>query len=199
MQMTLVPITAALTKSVAYDSQRQFLFVYPALVVFAGLGVSFVMTHCTAGKRNLFFRSSLMLVACFALVIPAVDAVRLWPYSYIYVNPLASLEGIGKSWESDYWGASSREALQFVPSGSLVARDSPYFSLVAPYLSDRQLREIPDLDDLPLGQSYYFLRNHRVGFGWTGLPSNCARVSTLQKLFRGKIIPLAYVGYCVKK
>jgi hypothetical protein len=200
LQMTLIPVVASVTGSVAYDSQRQFLFVFPALMVFASLGLAVLMwvAGCIA-FRALLARSCVLLVAAAALIIPTLESARLWPYSYIYVNPLASINGFSKNWESDYWGASSREALSFVPDGSLVARDSPYFSLISPYFLDRRLQEISDMRGLERGTEFYFVRNHRVGFGWLGLPDNCHEVARVERQLRRERIPLSYVGYCVKR
>ena len=50
-----------------------------------------------------------------ALLIPMFEQTLLFPYNYIYVNPIAGLGGVNGRWETDFWGASSREALSKLP------------------------------------------------------------------------------------
>jgi hypothetical protein len=94
-----------------YDGLRHFLFILPALAVFAGLGAACVLQWSSTHRRLRF--TAILLFVLFLL--PVKDLVRLHPYQATYFNSLAG--GVGEAWqkyETDYWASSYKEAMTWV-------------------------------------------------------------------------------------
>ncbi|HKP55499.1 MAG TPA: glycosyltransferase family 39 protein [Polyangiales bacterium] len=110
---TFAPLAAAmLLRPVLYDGQRHFLFLLPPLAAGSGLllsrflGASRVPSTLRAG-------AAVVLIALAGLTFR--DMLSLHPYEYVYFNRLAGgLHGAADRFETDYWGASYREGLQWV-------------------------------------------------------------------------------------
>lgn len=108
----LVPIVYfSLLRPNAYDGLRHFLFILPALAVFAGLGAAHVLQWASAWKK----RRCVAILLFVLFLLPAKDLVRLHPYQATYFNTLVG--GVGKAWqkyETDYWASSYKEAMKWV-------------------------------------------------------------------------------------
>ncbi len=113
-QLLLMPLLAVLAHSTIYDATRQFLFVVPVAVVLAALGIRWLVGRLAERRRWLIVVWVLVSVG---LVVPVVDQMRLFPYSYVYFNELASLKPINGNWATDYWRASGRELVPLIPAG----------------------------------------------------------------------------------
>lgn len=99
LQVTLVPVLLTVNNSVVYNGSRAVMFVFPAMVVLACLGL-----HSSVGHR---MKSKLPIVAVWLLaVLPLAENYLLFPYGYTYVNPAARLLGTEKHWEMDFFGLS---------------------------------------------------------------------------------------------
>lgn len=102
---------AAIVRPNVYDGLRHFLFVLPAIALFAGLGA---LTIATAPRRGAP-RALATLAVVAALLWPVPALVRLHPYQYTYFNELVGgLSGASGRYETDYWVASYREAMQWI-------------------------------------------------------------------------------------
>ena len=104
-----LPMAAAIgLGSTTYDNARHFLFVQPALYLFAALGLQQVWEWV----RGNWARAILVLAA----LMPAILAIlRLHPYEYVYFNELAGgVRGAFRRYELDYWALSYREAAQYI-------------------------------------------------------------------------------------
>ena len=100
-----------LAKPVIYDGLRHFLFLIPILVVLAASGA---VEFWLGSSRSLVKNIVAGLVALNLLVV-GVHMVRLHPYEYIYFNELTGgLKGSEGNFDSDYWGASFREAVEWL-------------------------------------------------------------------------------------
>ncbi len=97
-----------LLKPVVYDGLRHFLFLLPVMgVMAAGAFAEFLLT-----QRN---RRVIGLTTAFLALFVAVDLIRLHPYEYVYFNELTGgLRGAQARFETDYWGASFKEAVEWV-------------------------------------------------------------------------------------
>ena len=93
-------------RTALYDNFRQVLFILPPLFWLAGVAIEQV-------KRPAFQMALIVLA-----VLPGiVDGIRLHPYEYIYYNRfIGGVDGAQGRFELDYWGASYREAAEFVNS-----------------------------------------------------------------------------------
>ncbi len=92
--------------SALYDNFRQIFFILPPLFWLAGLGMEKI-------KRP---ASQVALIA--VMILPGVaEGIRLHPYEYIYYNRfIGGVDGAQGRFELDYWGASYREAAEYVNS-----------------------------------------------------------------------------------
>lgn len=101
----LAPLLVSVsTGSLVYNGWRHFYFSYFGLILLAALGVA------------LLLRWRLKLVSICLAALIAADAAGLileHPNQYAYYNALVSREGQLK-YETDYWGVSTREALETI-------------------------------------------------------------------------------------
>ena len=94
-----------------YDGLRHFLFILPALAVFAGLGAGCVLQWASTHGKLRF----MPVLVCVLFLLPVKDLVRLHPYQATYFNALVG--GVGEAWkeyETDYWASSYKEAMEWV-------------------------------------------------------------------------------------
>lgn len=92
-----------------YDSWRHFIFLTIPLIVIAVYGAYTIFLI----KNNLIkvILFSLIAINLFAT---AVEMKVLHPYQYIYYNSLVGgLKGANSKYETDYWGAANREAVEW--------------------------------------------------------------------------------------
>ncbi|MDD5586405.1 MAG: glycosyltransferase family 39 protein [Alphaproteobacteria bacterium] len=115
------PVFFAVTRHPAlYDAVRHFIFILPLLCVLAALAIKQILKYGLHGlvkirSHNVRQLTVIMFVAGLAAVMTAqiVPMVRLHPYEYIYINPLAGgVKGGYGHYELDYWGSSFKEAAE---------------------------------------------------------------------------------------
>ena len=87
----------------------------PAVAILAGIGAARLIRATLAKGASTRLRWAAALVLAVALAVPTVEQTRLYPYNYVYVNPLAGLGGVEGRWETDQLYVSSREAFRRVP------------------------------------------------------------------------------------
>jgi 4-amino-4-deoxy-L-arabinose transferase-like glycosyltransferase len=108
-----VPITwVVLNRTPLYNGYRHLLFVIPFLAVLAALGV---VGFLTSRAPRLARGTAALALASFTSL-AAVDAVQLHPYQYAYFNRLLAggLAGAADRFDTDYWGASYKEATEWL-------------------------------------------------------------------------------------
>ena len=114
-QALMLPLAAVLTGSVMYSGMRQHIYMLPAVAILIGVGAqrlwAWVETRQPVGR----WRGTAAAVLAAALLVPMAEQLRLFPYDYTYVNPVARIGGVNDRWETDYWVASAPEALSRVP------------------------------------------------------------------------------------
>jgi hypothetical protein len=95
-----------------YNGYRHVLFVIPFLAVLAALGAAGFLTS----RAPRLARGAAALAFATLLLLTAVDAVQLHPYQYVYFNRLLAggLPGAADRFDTDYWGASYKEATEWV-------------------------------------------------------------------------------------
>lgn len=189
MQIFLVPTLTVLSRGHTY--LRHHLYVYPAVAILAACGVSLVM-QWARGSRIGQMNYVVKLLALAAVLIPSYEAARLFPYSYVYVNPVAAATGYSNRWETDYWATSFREALDSLPEGqdALVYR---WPQNVAPFVNDLTPVSSRDLEGM---DRVNVLFPRSVGLGWLGNQVGCAPRDSVSRHFRNENLVMSYVLSC---
>jgi len=110
-----------------YDGIRHFLFVLPALALFAALGAEGLLSF--RARPALRFAAGATIFA--ALLVPAITMVRLHPYQSAYFNALVGgLRGAAGRYETDYWAASYKEAAEWINANRVPDPNRPTKVLV---------------------------------------------------------------------
>ena len=115
LQLALLPAASILAGSTMYSGLRLHLYMLPAVAILAGIGAAKLIRATRAKGSSPRLRWAAALVLAVALAVPTVEQTRLYPYNYVYVNPLAGLGGVEGRWETDELYVSSREAFRSVP------------------------------------------------------------------------------------
>ena len=94
-----------------YGGWRHALFVYPPMVVAAGLGFNTLIDIC----KNKYLKITATALPFLLLIPSALHIIRNHPYEYVYFNELAG--GMDKAYgnyEMDYYYHSTREATEWI-------------------------------------------------------------------------------------
>jgi hypothetical protein len=106
-----------------YDAWRQFLFLSGPLILIAALGVYVLIL-----SKNKIVAAAGILLCILNICVTAREMVTLHPYEYIYFNSLVGgLKGAYGRYETDYWGASFKEATDWIVANRLsLSHDTLY-------------------------------------------------------------------------
>ncbi|MFA5770616.1 MAG: glycosyltransferase family 39 protein [Patescibacteria group bacterium] len=92
-----------------YDSWRHFLFLVIPFIIIAVFGAYFI-----SKIKNYFVKIILFVLITINLFQTVFEMKALHPYQYIYYNSLVGgLKGADGKYETDYWGASYKEAVEW--------------------------------------------------------------------------------------
>jgi hypothetical protein len=146
-------IFTTLTKPVDYDAIRHFLFVVPPLSIVASISVAKFLEKSHIWLINVLFLAGILI----SMVISISDMVKLHPDEYIYFNRLfgKGVAQASKSYDTDYWGNSYKEAVDWVVNNYPVPVNGPklkiascLFSLsTSYYLQDNRFEYIGSYND----------------------------------------------------
>jgi hypothetical protein len=105
----LIPLVAfTILRPSLYDNTRQLLFVSPPLFLIAGLAVEKLFQNLHRTYVSIGILTILLLPGIYSII-------RLHPYQYTYYNSfVGGLQGSDGRFESDYWAASFREAIEYL-------------------------------------------------------------------------------------
>jgi hypothetical protein len=106
------PAMAMLLGSTLYDGARHLIFILPPLSALAGIALS-----AWIGKRDIprWLRTGVLGAAALSAIMTMVELPRLHPYESVYFNRLAGgLPGAADRFETDYWGLSYREGMEWI-------------------------------------------------------------------------------------
>jgi hypothetical protein len=115
LMMAFVPVLYATVRHPAlYDTVRHFLFVIPLASVVAALAAREIYTWFVSRSVSPKLVDVAMGLAFFvATGTQAIAMVRLHPYEYIYANNfVGGAHGAYGRFETEYWGASFKEAAE---------------------------------------------------------------------------------------
>jgi tetratricopeptide (TPR) repeat protein len=106
----LFPVVFVLIKqSNLYGSWRHFLFVYPGMILLAGLGF-----HALLKKKRIIRMATIVLFLAFSIH-PARFMAANHPYYYLYYNELTGgLKGAYTNYETDYYYHSMRAGAEWL-------------------------------------------------------------------------------------
>jgi len=94
-------------KSNLYSSWRQFLFVYPGIVLLASMGFLYLYEFI----ENRYLKWTLIALLVVLSIHPLKFMIKNQPYSYLYYNQLVGgLNGAYANYETDYYYVSQTEA-----------------------------------------------------------------------------------------
>ncbi len=94
-----------------YDGIRHFLFVLPAVAIFAGLGAVRVASLASRFLGRIGGHACALVL----LLLPVIDCVRLHPYEYVFFNSLVGgVEGASGRYDTEYFATSYREGMALV-------------------------------------------------------------------------------------
>jgi hypothetical protein len=98
-------------KPVLYDGLRHFLFLLPIL---AGIAALSAIEWLRSRPKGILFKIILGLCLFNGLTV-VYQLVQLHPYEYIYFNEIiGGLKGSQGKFDNDYWGASFKEAVDWL-------------------------------------------------------------------------------------
>jgi hypothetical protein len=123
-------ILFALLRPNAYDGMRHFLFIVPPLALWAAFGCwSLFKRAATSEICRVGLVASLIAVS----TVQTTTLVRWHPYQATYYNLLAGQSGVERTFETDYWLLSYKEAIKWIASQPRVAStaDRPIRVLLA--------------------------------------------------------------------
>ena len=195
-QLLLLPLLAIAVKSTMYDAVRQFLFVVPAAAVLAALGIRLLVQAVGSTRWMVVL---VWVITAAGLLAPAVDQVRLFPYTYAYFNELATIRPVNGNWATDYWRASGRDLVRLIPPGStscvLVESDEPARpcdedASFESFWADRGTNAAPG--ELSAGQ-YWLVRENG---GDISIPPGCVLHDQLTRPLRGQSLVIGQILRC---
>jgi hypothetical protein len=202
LQVVLLPALAILGRSNMYNGQRQFLFVVPAAVALAALGVwALHRWLATRWPDRRALMAAFWSIVAVGIVAPLVSQALLFPYNYTYYNALVASQPLEEHWPTDYWRASSRELWERLPAGGpeACAYESYRYDRVKqcvdegmfqPYLADRGASALPGT--LEPGQIWMVRENQ----GMTELPEGCALHDQITRPLFGQEIVIGQILRC---
>lgn len=98
-------------RSNLYSSWRQFLFVFPGIVILAAIGMAFLFE--SLGKR--IFQIVAVTILLLLCIHPVKFMIKNHPYEYLYYNELTGgVKGAYGSYELDYYYTSQTEASEWL-------------------------------------------------------------------------------------
>lgn len=199
-------IVVAIFSPVLYDGIRQILFILPGVAVFATVGIwaIFQLALRVFESRETVKTLSGVAFGLVAVLI-AVDQLRLYPYNYVYVNEIAQGTGVTGAWETDYWDASFREAID----GYVVAGDPimcghthtlyvdienlrPLCIAASPYVAALS----PGVPSVLGEREFWTVRSEREFLESGPPPSNCAPYSAVTRMLRFEPLVMSRLYIC---
>ena len=141
----LFPIVFVLyEKSNLYSSWRQFLFVYPPMVLLAASGFNFILDYLLKVR---YLTWGIFLLIAIMSVHPVKFMVTDHRYSYLYYNQLAGgLQGAYGNYETDYYYVSQTDASKWLLDYLNERNDTGVVKIKATYSVSWLFRNSPNTE-----------------------------------------------------
>ena len=145
-------------KSNIYSSWRQFLFVYPSIILIAATGLSFIFDYLRKVK---YLKWGIGLLIAILSVHPVKFMASNHRYSYIYYNQLTGgLHGAYGNYETDYYYVSQTEASKWLLDYLEEKKDTGVVKIKATYSVSWLFRNHPEIE------TSYFRYEERSQSDW---------------------------------
>jgi hypothetical protein len=103
-------------ESNVYGAWRHLLFIYPPMVVMAGMGLQSLFEV----SKNKFIKIGFLLLFAGAMINPVAHIFRNYPKQYIYFNEIAGgVKNAYKKYETDYYMVSLKPGTQWIKDNIL--------------------------------------------------------------------------------
>ena len=198
-------VAVAVLDAAAYYGGRQIIFVLPALSVLAAWGLrELVVVLVRYSPSSKITRTIVGALAAVGFVVPLSEQITLFPYNYTYVNVLAQGQGLTGYWETDYWNASIREAVNHVaPGDPATCRSVGDLNInlpnvepctpLEPYVGEGAQAEVSTLAP----NSFWVYRTDRtLAIHGPVSSDNCEFHSQVTRQLRGEEVVMAWVYEC---
>lgn len=108
---------------VIYNGIRHFLYIIPMIVILASVVLFYLL-----GSIKKTYRLAIGFLIALNIFIVGYNLYKLHPYEYIYFNELiGGIRGASGKYELDYWGASYKEATEWIVNNTdLTQKDFIY-------------------------------------------------------------------------
>ncbi|MBI5008933.1 MAG: hypothetical protein HZB98_04660, partial [Bacteroidia bacterium] len=134
---------AIIQKSNLYSSWRQFLFVYPAIVLIAASGFN-MLFESLSWK---YYKWGLSVILIMAAIHPVIYMVNNPRYFYIYYNQIVGgLKGAYGDYETDYYYVSQTEASEWLINYLEKKGNNEGVRVSATYSVNWQFRKHPEVE-----------------------------------------------------
>jgi tetratricopeptide (TPR) repeat protein len=144
-------------KSNLYSSWRQFLFIYPAIILLASVGLHYLLESL----KNLYIKWGTVVILAILSFHPVKFMISNHPYYYLYYNQLVGgLKGAYSNYETDYYYVSQTEASKWLINYLEQKNISGPVKVKASYSVSWQFRDHPEVE------TSYFRYEERSQSDW---------------------------------
>ncbi|HLP72466.1 MAG TPA: tetratricopeptide repeat protein [Bacteroidales bacterium] len=134
---------AIIEKANLYSSWRQFLFVYPGIVILSASGIIGLIELIKAR----FLKAIVIGIFAFMAFHPVKYMFKNHPYEYIYYNELTGgLRGAYTKYETDYYYTSQAEASRWLKNYLAQKNVRGRIKVAATYSVSWDFRDMPDIE-----------------------------------------------------
>ena len=190
MSLIILPVAAEIIlKSVLYDGWRQMFFIYPFIVIISVFGIVQLYKFLKQRNRNILISALIVIFGINFLYIGG-QMVYFHPFQNCYFNNMISHKenNLRHNFEMDYWGLSSRKALEYLvnkghPDRSdtirlMIQKDCapPIHNLIMLDIRDKKRIQIVDT----ISKADYFITNYRrINYDFTQFPEEVFKINVL--------------------
>lgn len=132
---TLFPILYIIAKgSNIYNGIRHLLFVFPTIIIISAIS----WNQLLVGLRKSSFYYASITILILTMVQPFVWSIKAHPYEAMYFSPVTGGNlAIMKNYETDYWGISTKEAVEWIAKNTEQERKDKVVGIKM-YYGDRE-------------------------------------------------------------
>ena len=191
LQIFFLPSIAILKQSTIYGGIRQFLFILPGIATFSAIAIACIYKAVPKKASRIVALVLIMVVS-----VPIVtDMITLHPYEYIYFNRVfGGLQKANHRYETDYWGLSMREGMEWINKNSTgdtkVVSSSQLVSsrtFADPHISIISLKNLKSQE---ISQPFYYIARP-----WSDFQDKFPECKVVNRVIRQNV-PLTIVKEC---
>lgn len=156
----LFPVIFVMLKgSNLYSSWRQFLFIYPSVIILSASGIIYLCGFLK--NKNLILKAAAVLTLIFLSVDPVRYMTANPSYWYIYFNRLAGgLKGAYGNYDNDYYYTGQTEASEWLINYLVMKGDTDNIKVKATFPVNWQFRNYPGI------KTSWFRYEERSFYDW---------------------------------